>query len=183
MARPATPVLVLFVAAGLLAGCGGDDPAVDADQSPLLVTARDETGDVAQVPNGPADQERLDIDRVTVERDGPRLRVTFDTVEQPGEEQVRRLYAWSPSGDRTSVIEAVAGEAGEVRGYHTAPGGPRRRVPASQSGSLVTVTARLDAVTAAESFRWQARTLETRLDTAVADRVPDSGRARFPSAG
>lgn len=107
--------------------------------------------------------------------------MTFDTVEQPGDAQTQRLVASNPSGSRSAIIEAVLDD-NSLRGLYRPPSAARRPVTASRQGSQVTVSAPLDEVTSAPSFRWQARAISTRGVSEIADRLPgvNSERLGFP---
>lgn len=182
------PYLAATLAAMLLVGCGEDRSGAGSNRAsgagPERTTAQDPAGDVAEDSElgGPADRQRLDLRRVTLVRSGESLKVTFDTVEQPGDAQTQRLIASNPSGVRSVVIEAVLDD-NRLEGLYRAPSAARRPVTASRDGSEVTVSAPLDDVTSAPSFRWQARTISPRQVPEIADRLPgvDSERLVFPA--
>ncbi len=164
----------------LLAGCAGDDsksPEAQngVDQGGERRTVRDPVGDVTEDAElgGPVDQERADLQEVTISRSGKRLQVTFQTVEQPGEAKTQRLVAASPDGRHTAVIEAVFDDEPRRRGEYRTPSGERRPAKVEQRGNEVTVKVPLDEVTRAPKFRWRAAVVETRQSPEVADRLPD----------
>jgi len=177
---------VWLAAAGalLLASCGEPEaPVVRA--GPQASAVGDRVGDVVEDAEigGPVDQERVDLERVSVRRSGGQLEVTFDTIEQPGDAQVEQFVAVGPQGGRRSTIRAIFDDRPGAEATYRPPEGPQRAVEVIGRGSEVTVTVPLDRVTEAPSFRWQAKVISTRGKDELVDHAPDGEREWVEFAG